>query len=187
MINLRPALFLDRDGVIIENRANYVRSVTDVAFIPGALAALRRLATTPYAVVIVTNQSAVGRGLITREAVQAVHTYLQIEIQATGGRIDGIYFCPHAPQEGCRCRKPAPGMLLQAAAELGLELAASAMIGDNITDVQAAQAAGARPILVRTGLGEQHAQLLASGHYAPIPIAADLAEAVTLILAGQHR
>lgn len=185
MPTLRPAVFLDRDGVIIENRANYVRALSEVAFIPGALAAIAHLAPSAFAVVVVTNQSAVGRGLVTLAMVQATHAFLRAEIQAAGGRLDGIYFCPHAPTAGCACRKPAPGLLLQAAAELHLDLTASVMVGDNLTDVQAAQAAGVRPILVRTGLGEQHAQLLQTGHYAPVRVEADLAAAVAAVLGAR--
>ena len=150
---MQPAIFLDRDGVIIENRADYVKSIAEAHFIPGAVAALAEAARYAVRVVIATNQSAVGRGLITLETVHQIHAHLLEGIRAGGGRIDGIYICPHRPDEQCACRKPAPGMFLQAARELEIDLPASVMIGDNLTDVLAARAAGVRPVLVHTGLG----------------------------------
>src|SRR5262245_33740328 len=111
---LTPTLFLDRDGVIIENRADYVKSLGEVAFIPGALRALARMAKHGGHIVIVTNQSAIGRGLLTPVTLEAIHMYMQEAIAAVGGRIDGIYVCPHHPDDNCDCRKPAPGLLLRA-------------------------------------------------------------------------
>lgn len=178
-----PAIFLDRDGVIIENRANYVRSVEEVSFIPGAREALAALAqATPCRIVIVTNQSAVGRGILPIATAHAINKFVQAQVLAAGGRLDGIYMCPHTPQDHCRCRKPAPGMLQDAAAALGLDLPTSVLVGDNLTDIQAAHAVGARALLVRTGLGQLH--LTALRHYAgpPVQVVADLVEAVEHIL-----
>lgn len=175
---LRPAIFLDRDGVIIENRADYVRSVAEVQFIPGAVQALAHLAPTPWPIVIITNQSAVGRGLISLTTVEEIHTFLLQHITQAGGRIDGVYVCPHHPEAKCACRKPAPGMLQQAARELSLDLAASVLIGDAVTDVQAAHAAGAQAILVRTGLGASQSTRLAEHHLEQVPILADLPTAL---------
>ncbi len=179
---LRPAVFLDRDGVIIENRAEYVTAWEEVAFLPGACAALRRLAATPYAIVIVTNQSPIGRGLLAAAEVVAIHQRVVAAISAAGGRVDASYLCPHRPDEGCACRKPAPGLLLQAAADLGLDLARSYMVGDAVSDLQAGLAAGGRPILVRTGRGARHAVKLAERGLAGCPVVADLAAAVEFIL-----
>ncbi len=158
---LRPAIFLDRDGVIIENRANYVRTWKDVVFYEQALEALRRLRDTPYAVVIVTNQSAVGRGILTREQADEINRKVVAHIRSAGGRIDAAYLCPHAPDAGCACRKPHPGMLLQAAKELSLDLTHSWMVGDALTDIQAGQAAGVgHTVLVRTGRGRAQLPLV---------------------------
>jgi D-glycero-D-manno-heptose 1,7-bisphosphate phosphatase len=169
-----PAIFLDRDGVIIDNRADYVKSVAEVRFIPGALAALARVARLgAHRLVIVTNQSAIGRGLITPAAAQAVNDHVRREIEAAGACLDGLYVCPHHPDAGCDCRKPAPGLLLQAAEALNLDLSASVMIGDALSDVQAGQAAGAHALLVRTGRGAEFTPGL--GH---VPVLADLAAAV---------
>ena len=173
---LRPAVFLDRDGVIIENRADYVKSIAEVRFLPGALEALARLARRDYLIVIATNQSAIGRGLLAREAADAINAHVLGRIVAAGGRVDGLYVCPHRPEDGCPCRKPAPGMLLDAARDLGIDLASSVMIGDALTDVQAARAAGVRPILVLTGLGE--VQALAQAQLDHILAVPDLAAAL---------
>lgn len=175
-----PALFLDRDGVIIENRADYVKAIGEVEFIPGALEALARVAQLGPRLVIITNQSAIGRGLLTQATLDSIHAYMLNHIRAAGGRIDGIYICPHHPDDNCNCRKPSPGLLWQAARELDLDLAASAFIGDNVTDMLAAQAVGAQPILVNTGLGATQ-QLSAMGE-ARILRCHDLAHAVEMLL-----
>lgn len=151
---MHPAIFLDRDGVIIENRDEHVLSWEEVVFIPGALEALTKLVASDYAIVIVTNQAAVGRGLISRADAHVINNRIQAEIIRAGGRLDRVYMCPHHPDEDCECRKPKPGMLLQAARELDLDLAQSWMIGDALTDLQAGQAAGvSNSLLVLTGRG----------------------------------
>ena len=117
---MRPAIFLDRDGVLIENRSEYVRDLRDVEFLPGTFEALRCAAALPreFALVIVSNQAGVGKGVITAEAAEAIQAFVVGEIASHGGRIDRAYFCPHRADENCGCRKPRPGMLLQAAREL---------------------------------------------------------------------
>lgn len=157
---MRPALFLDRDGVIIENRDNYVRSWEDVAFLPGALQALAALTSGPFAIVMVTNQSAVGRGIITLAEAHAINARVVSEIEKNGGRVDGVFICPHAPRDACLCRKPMPGLLFQAANALDLDLTRSVMVGDAVSDLLAGQNAGVpRLFLVRTGRGAAQAQL----------------------------
>jgi D-glycero-D-manno-heptose 1,7-bisphosphate phosphatase len=106
---VEPAIFLDRDGVLIENRPSYVRGWEDVHIFHQALAALVRISTAPYKIVLVTNQSAVGRGLISSEVAWAINRRLVSVIEDAGGRIDGVFMCPHAPQDRCACRKPKPG------------------------------------------------------------------------------
>ncbi len=152
---MRPAIFLDRDGVLIENRPDYVRTWSDVAFFPFTFEAMRAAASLPHAFFIVSNQAGVGRGLIEYATAEAINNRVAHEINAAGGRIDRAYFCPHRREDNCACRKPAPGMLLQAAREYDIDLAQSWMIGDSVTDMQAARAVGARSILVRTGLGAE--------------------------------
>jgi D-glycero-D-manno-heptose 1,7-bisphosphate phosphatase len=179
---LHPAVFLDRDGVIIEHRDDYVKSIAEVRFIPGAAEALTCLSQRRFLIVIVTNQSAIGRGLVTRAEVDAIHSLIVERIAASGGRVDGIYVCPHRPEDNCACRKPAPGLLLDAARDLGIDLGASVMIGDTVTDALAAQAAGVRPVLVLTGLGEKHTRELLPPELRRVLKAPNLAAAVEQIL-----
>jgi D-glycero-D-manno-heptose 1,7-bisphosphate phosphatase len=182
MLPLRSAVFLDRDGVIVENRADYVKSLAEIKLIPGAVEALARLAQTNWLIVIVTNQAAIGRHIITRETAEAINGNVVQVITSAGGRVDGVYVCPHTPADGCTCRKPAPGLLLQAAAELGIDLAASVMIGDAVSDVQAALAAGVKPIFLRTGLAERLAAELSQAQQLNAEVYPDLAAAVRHIL-----
>ena len=156
-----PAIFLDRDGVIIDNCPDYIRRWEDVHFYPQALQALSRIRTSPYKIVIVTNQSAVGRGLVALETALQINQLIIETIGQHGGRIDGSFICPHAPQDDCDCRKPKPGLFYQAAKALTLDLGMSFLIGDALSDLLAGQAAGLRQVaLVRTGRGAQQEYLL---------------------------
>jgi D-glycero-D-manno-heptose 1,7-bisphosphate phosphatase len=146
------AIFLDRDGVLIENRSEYVREWSHVKIFPEAIKALSRLH--DYKVVIVTNQSAIGRGLISLEIADEINKQLIDVIKENKGKIDGVFMCPHAPSDQCNCRKPNPGLLLQAAKELSLDLSQSWMIGDAWSDLLAGKAAGVRGVvLLKTGRG----------------------------------
>lgn len=179
------AIFLDRDGVINHNRPENVRAWGEFRFEPDALAALARLAQTPFKLIVVTNQSGIARGHMTRETVEQIHARMVGAITAAGGRIDRIYLCPHKPGAGCACRKPAPGMLLQGREEFQLALDQSYFLGDWIDDVRAARSAGITPILVLTGRGQQALAELESLNL-PLPtIAANLAAAVDWILAAE--
>ena len=151
-----PSIFLDRDGVLIENRSDYVRDWSQVKMIPEAIRALSLAPIKKYKVIIVTNQSGVGRGLILLKTAQEINQQLINLIRDHGGQIDGVYMCPHKPEDGCSCRKPLPGLLLQAAKDLSLDLQRSWMIGDAWSDVQAGEAAGMRgTILLKTGRGTE--------------------------------
>ena len=157
---MQPAIFLDRDGVIIANRQDYVRSWSDVTIYPQALSALIRLKPSQHKIYIITNQSVVGRGLISHETAKGINDRLVHEINSSGGRIDGVFMCPHAPQANCTCRKPEPGLFLQAAAEHSVDLSNSFMVGDALTDIVAGQNAGIlRNVLVRTGRGLEQSTL----------------------------
>ncbi|MGH8127514.1 MAG: D-glycero-beta-D-manno-heptose 1,7-bisphosphate 7-phosphatase [Gammaproteobacteria bacterium] len=147
-------IVLDRDGVINIDREDYVKSPEELKFIPGSLDAMARLTQAGYDLVIATNQSGIGRGLYSREDVEAIHRRLIRHAARHGARISGIYVCPHAPLADCECRKPAPGLLKRIANDFTLDPAKLIMIGDTSKDMQAARAVGARPILVRTGQGE---------------------------------
>ncbi len=149
---LRKAAFLDRDGTINVER-NYLSDPAEVALLPGAVAGLRRLREMGYALVVLTNQSGLARGYFTAERLEEIHARLRALLAAEGVDLDGIYVCPHGPDDACDCRKPLPGLALRAAAELGLDPKASLMIGDKIADVGLGRAIGARTVLVRTGHG----------------------------------
>lgn len=146
----RPTLFLDRDGVI--NRRTPGDYVKDPAvFVPhlGALEAIQHLASRFGRILVVTNQAGIGKGLMTVSDLEAVHRKMLAQVQATGGRIDGIYYCPHTPAEGCACRKPANGMALQARADFPeIDFAHSWMVGDSLTDLQFGQSLGMRTVLI---------------------------------------
>lgn len=150
---LMPAVFLDRDGTINIEK-HYLHKIEDFEFIPGAPEAILRLNRAGYRVVIVTNQSGVARGYYSLEAVALLHAQLQECLNEIGAVVDGFYVCPHHPTTGvCDCRKGKPGMLLHAARDLDLDLAASIIVGDKLSDIEAGIAAGCTPLLVLTGYG----------------------------------
>jgi D-glycero-D-manno-heptose 1,7-bisphosphate phosphatase len=182
---MHPAIFIDRDGVIIENQENYVRSWADVVHFPGALSALALLKNTDYKIVIITNQSVVGRGIISLLEAQAINEKLLNVIQENGGRIDGIFMCTHAPPQGCDCRKPQPGLILQAASELSLDISRSFLVGDALTDIKAGQNAGVPiNILVKTGRGLSQSRLPEAQSLKPFLIYDRFEDAVVSLLAG---
>lgn len=182
-----PALFLDRDGVIIENRADYVRDWSDVEIFPQAISALTSIVQWPGKIIIVTNQSVVGRGIITMEQARDINQRLVQLIHARGGRIDAVYMCPHAPHDNCQCRKPRPGLLLQAAHDRNLDLPNSLMIGDALTDLAAGRAAGvSRVALLQTGRGRDQQKLPGAAALHPFPVYATLADALKQLLASQN-
>lgn len=166
---MKPRLvILDRDGVINEERGGFVRSVDQWRPLPGSLEAIARLCRAGVPVAVATNQSGVGRGVMSVDELAAIHERLAQDVRQAGGGLAGVFFCPHAPSARCRCRKPLPGLLLQIEAELGLAVAGQYMVGDSLRDLQAARAAGARPALVRTGFGRATEKKLAGACGAPV-------------------
>lgn len=145
----RPAIFLDRDGTLIEE-VNFLSKVEDMRIFPGTWTALERFRDAGYALIVVTNQSGIGRGLYSTDDMEAIHRAMQKEL---GGLIDAFYFCPHLPDEGCDCRKPATGMIERAVAEHGILLGRSWVIGDKALDIELGRNAGTRTALVATGYG----------------------------------
>lgn len=145
-------MFLDRDGVLNRDAPGFVTRPDGLHILPGAAKAVALLKQAGFRVVVATNQSGVGRGLMTEDDLQAVHEKLLRELSAEGGRLDAIYYCPHTPWDGCDCRKPLPGMLLRASADHGLDLTRCYFIGDKPTDISAGKAAGCRTVLVLSGL-----------------------------------
>jgi D-glycero-D-manno-heptose 1,7-bisphosphate phosphatase len=181
------AVFVDRDGVINENRPDHVKNLGEFVLLPNALEGLRLLSSDSMRVVVVSNQSAVNRGLVSRAMVDHIHYYLTELVCSMGGRIDAIYYCPHRPDENCDCRKPRPGMLLSAAQQLGIDLTRSYLVGDAVSDVQAALSVGVQPLMVLTGRGKTHARSLARAHLPHIPLFQDLLDAAAWILKREHR
>lgn len=173
----RAAIFLDRDGTIIEDRG-YLADPGAIAILPGALEGLRQLSAVGFPLVVVTNQSGIGRGLCSAGEVEAVNSRLCALLAEQGIIIAGVYTCPHHPREGCPCRKPAPGLITRASAALGLRSDRSYMIGDRLSDVQLAMAVGARGILLASDPSSADAIQARSLNVA---IAADLLEASTLV------
>lgn len=151
----RPAVFLDRDGTLNRDPGDRLWVFEPAEFVPvdGAFDAMARLTAAGWPLSIVTNQSCVGRGRASREQIDRVNAHCVGLAEAAGARIDGVYVCPHAPDEGCRCRKPLPGLLLDAASEHGYDLFGSYVIGDSHRDLLAGRAAGATALLVLTGKG----------------------------------
>ncbi len=177
-----PAIFLDRDGVINHNRADYVKSWDEFIFLPGALSALRRLTALDWPIIVITNQSAVGRGLVTSRTIEIIHANMVRAITRAGGRITDVRYCPHHPDDGCACRKPRPGLLLAAARYWNIDLSASYFVGDAMTDILAAQAVGVQPILVQTGRGRDQLTALRNAGIDHFHLVPDLPAAVEWLL-----
>lgn len=184
-----PLLILDRDGVINRDSDDYIRCVADWTPIPGSIKAIADLSRAGYRIAVASNQSGLGRGYFTEQDLEEIHARLCALVEDGGGHISGIFYCPHLPEEGCNCRKPATGLLDTIARELGEPLQGAYLIGDSLKDLQAAQAAGCRPLLVKSGKGMATLKTLHSGG-APlanpldIPVYDDLAAAARAILAG---
>lgn len=146
-----PTVFVDRDGVINANRVNHVRTWSEVEFLPGALDGLALLTRSGFDVVVVTNQAIINRNEAAHAAVDSIHARMVAEIEGHGGAVRAVQVCPHRPDEGCGCRKPAPGLLLDAAARFRIHLADAILIGDHDHDLEAARRANCSSILVLSG------------------------------------
>jgi D-glycero-D-manno-heptose 1,7-bisphosphate phosphatase len=188
-----PAVFLDRDGTINED-VGYPSRIEEIRIYPYAYEALRRIKEAGFRAVVVTNQSGIGRGYLTEADLAAIHGHIARAFEARGIRVDAFYYCPHyelssLPGYGglCACRKPEPGMGRRAAADLGLDLARSYMVGDKVEDVAFGRAIGATPVLVRTGYGGTSELRLRGTADAPAAVADDLLAAVDWILARGGR
>jgi D-glycero-D-manno-heptose 1,7-bisphosphate phosphatase len=180
-------VILDRDGVLnVEaDGGGYVRDPSEFQWIPGAIEALALLRRAGVHLSVATNQSGVGRGLMTLEQLEAVHDRMRTEASRGGGALDTVVFCPHAPDAGCTCRKPAPGMLLEALELSGIPAAASLVVGDAQRDLEAAARAGLQAALVRTGKGLETERLLGARR---VPTYDDLSGLARAILSpAEHR
>ena len=176
MPGLKRAVFLDRDGVINGDSPDYIKSLDEFAFLPRSLEALKRLARLDAEIIVVTNQSQIGRGVTPAEVIHGMNRWMVEQIEAEGGRITDVFVCPHAPEEQCGCRKPQPGLLLMAAEKHGIDLGRSIMVGDRPSDLAAAQAAGCAFVRVCP----DEAPELSPGGEEPVSVR-DLYEAVEYI------
>ena len=150
---MNRGILIDRDGVLVKNRCDYVKTISEVNFIPGVAAAITRLWRHDYKICVVTNQAGIAKGLYTEQTLQSIHAFIEQEFRRYGQGTLTWYYCPHQDGDACQCRKPQPGMLIKAMRQHRLAPSRTWMVGDNKRDIQAGSAAGCRNALVRTGLG----------------------------------
>lgn len=175
-------IILDRDGVINYDSDKFIKSPDEWRPIPGSLEAIARLNHAGFRVVVATNQSGLGRGLFDMETMVAINEKLHKALAHAGGRIDAVFYCPHAADSDCECRKPKPGLLMEIGQRFGVDLTGVPCVGDSLRDLQAAEAVGAQPILVLSGKGEK---TLRDGNFpSNTVIFPDLAFAAAALLAG---
>jgi D-glycero-D-manno-heptose 1,7-bisphosphate phosphatase len=175
-------VLLDRDGVINHDSDLFIKSPEEWRALPGSLEAIALLNANGFKVVVITNQSGLARGLFDPAMLDSIHAKMQHMASAKGATIDAVYYCPHGPDSLCDCRKPKPGLLLAFAADKGVELKDIPFIGDSLRDIQAAQAVGAQPILVKTGKGRK---TLAKNPDLNIPVFENLYDAANYLVSRQ--
>ena len=184
-------IILDRDGVINRDSDQFIKTPEEWSAIPGSLEAIARLCRADYQVVVITNQSGIARGFFTINTLNKIHQKMLEELNTVGGGINAIFFCPHLDKDQCSCRKPKPGMFLELADRLHCDLSEVYAVGDSVRDLQAALAAGARPVLVRTGKGQISLDTIANmkgveaWELAKVPVFDDLCAFVDSLLSHQ--
>ena len=156
MNNFNKAVFFDRDGVINKEKKDYVKTIEELEIFSNIVEPIKQLKNFGFVIIVVTNQSAINRGLMTCLKVEEIHSTIQEYLKQYGTKIDGFYYCPHRPDEKCECRKPKPGLLFKAADEFKLNLQSSWLIGNSDTDVQAAITAGCRAVKINSNNDLQH-------------------------------
>jgi len=189
MQHILRLVILGRDGILNAYRDDHVKSPDEWQAIPGALEAVARLNHAGWHTVVATNQSGIGRGMIDMASVNAVHLHMMQRLAAVGGRLDGVFFCPHTPEENCDCRKPKPGLMRQIGQRYGIDLRTVPMVCDTLRDLQAAQAAGCEPHLVRSGRAADLDDAQQAGIVAQVPgaeVHADLGGFVDFLLQRAH-
>ncbi|MBF0382986.1 MAG: D-glycero-beta-D-manno-heptose 1,7-bisphosphate 7-phosphatase [Magnetococcales bacterium] len=170
MASVNRVIILDRDGVINVNRSTYVQSPAQLEILPGVPQAIHKLNQRDYKVLVATNQACIGKGIITPDTLTNIHKKLYNEIGAAGGKISAIYHCPHTNEDNCNCRKPKPGMLLQACKEWNFNPQDTWFVGDTARDMAAAKGANCKGAFVLTGLGEEEAdKVTANPHFKNLP------------------
>jgi D-glycero-D-manno-heptose 1,7-bisphosphate phosphatase len=180
---LQKVVFLDRDGVINRDSVDYIKNWSEFEFLPGSLDAIALLTRHQFTPMVITNQSAVHRGMISTQDLETIHTRMKAAVEARGGKISDIFFCPHLPEEACNCRKPRPGLLLRAQQLYRIDLSGACMIGDSASDIQCARNAGCSlAVLVETGDANRARKILEEHKLAPDYVARDLYAAVLWML-----
>jgi len=181
-------IFLDRDGVINEDSPNYIKSPDEFHFIPGSPEAVALLTRKGFEVILITNQSALGRQMITLDTLEAIFDKMRAGIEGAGGEVKDVFYCPHTPDEGCECRKPRPGMILSAMDKYGIDPDSAVMVGDSAKDIECGRAAGCgSTVLVATGNGSKALEVLSEKGISPDFFADDLLAAVQWIISCTAR
>jgi histidinol-phosphate phosphatase family protein len=183
---LKKVVFLDRDGTVNRDSADYIKSRSEFEFLPGSVAAIRKLTAGGFTIFIITNQSALARGYISFEELTAMHAMMSRTVVAAGGKFADIFFCPHLPDDGCDCRKPAPGLIHQACLKYNIDPAVAVMIGDSAKDIACGLNAGCgKTVLVKTGRDPDVEGQLKRKQIKADFVAADLLEAAEWIVANK--
>ena len=182
-ISVKRIAFLDRDGVINHDSPDYIKSWSEFHFLPGSIEAVKRLTLNGFLVFLITNQSAVSRGMISQKGLEYIHSRMMEEIEKGGGHIKDIFYCPHLPEDNCTCRKPEPGLIYMAQKAYNLDISSAVMVGDSSKDIECAVNAGCgMAVLVKTGNGNKAEENLKEKNIRPNFIANDLYHAVNWII-----
>ena len=180
---LHKVVFLDRDGTINRDSPDYIKSRGEFKFLPGSLDAIQKLTRSGFTTIVITNQSAVPRKLISLKELEAVHQLMIAAAARHGGEIKDIFYCPHLPEGGCDCRKPEPGLLYQARDKYAIDLSAAVMVGDSTRDIECARRAGCgKAVLVQSGLKDDAEKELEEKQIVPDYVAKDLLDAAEWII-----
>ena len=180
---MKNVVFLDRDGVINHDSPDFIKSWSEFEFLPGSLEALKQLMLNRFPVIIITNQSVIRRKMVSKKDLDVIHDMMKKAVQANGGEIKDIFYCPHIPEDGCDCRKPNPGLIYRAKKRYRIDLETSVMVGDSVKDIECARNAGCgTAILVKTGNGITAEKILKEKMIHPDVVVSNLLEAVNWIV-----
>lgn len=186
-VNPKKTVFIDRDGVINRDSPDYIKCREEFHLLPGSLEAFRLLHENGFTAIVVTNQSVIGRKFTTPEELRLIFAKMTEAIDSSGGHVTDIMFCPHLPSDQCHCRKPAPGMILDARDRHAIDLSTAVMIGDSVKDIECAANAGVgRAVLVRTGNGKKALEKLMEKGLSPDHVADDLLDAVKWLISNDR-
>ena len=181
---LKKVVFLDRDGTINYDSADYIKSRFEFKFIPGSIEAIRELTISGFSSIVITNQSALARKMISSEELDFLHNMMSETVDSGGGKITDIFFCPHMPSDGCDCRKPEPGLILRAQRQYNIDLSTTIMVGDSAKDIECARNAGcSKAVLVKTGKDQEAEKILKTRRVVPDHVAENLYAAARWIIA----